>query len=202
MKWNVNAVLIAVGSSLLLAGLWRARLMKFDGSFAINAAMTVAVLACCYYSGGGVLLKKGMVLTAQMTAGMVPTLVAIFLMMGTTMALISQEGSWISAAVRGQSGLVGTLGAASVVPGSMTAAKLVNTFWGDGKTSRLHLILFLLLIPNVNFMILAFQVMAMEPRLILVRTGLSIGVASVMLALFSLLRLFLPRSAVPVEVPA
>jgi hypothetical protein len=172
--------------------------MKFDGSFAINAAVALIVLICCYSSGGWELIGKGVVMTSKLTAGMVPTLVAVFLMMGVTMTIIKQSGNWIPPSVKGERGLLGTFKAAVVVPGSITAASMVNVFWHDGKTNRLSLILFLVLIPNVNILILAFQIMAMDARLVAIRALLSLGLAGAVMAIFGLLGLFFPRATEPI----
>lgn len=157
---KTNMILLSIAVSLIAVVAFRMNILKFDRRFWIDLAPLIAaagILAFVnYYMGGEKLLKEGAKTSALMTVSFMPMLIIIFITMGEAMALVGAFKENIVPALNGGQGILGSLFAGFIMPGSMTSLPIVKELWESGA-SKPSLLVFLMTSPLIGWQILLIR---------------------------------------------
>ena len=137
----------------LLAHRWSLVDRRFWIELAPLLAMAAVVLTIGYRIGGEPLIRRQLSAAVNMTTKIGPALLLIFVTMGGATVLISLYQHRIIELMSGGNGLLGSLAAAFIIPGSMTSMPVVRQLWESGG-DKTTLIVFLLSSRLISIQIL------------------------------------------------
>lgn len=161
---KANYFLIVLGMTIFLVGLYRtqARIEPRKLFFQVLPMLVVLVgMAILLFRTAGIAaLRLGFDKALGTTARLLPTIIALVLVMGASSAITDYYKPQIANMISGKYGAVGALGASVITPSSSTLASQVTELWPN-KPMRINLMIYLATCTQLSLSLLFFRNMGL-----------------------------------------
>lgn len=162
---KTNYLLIVLGTIIFMTGLYRTQKNVNASKLFYQVTPLLVVLALMavglFLTDGLHALRLGFDNALATTSKFLPTIIALFLVMGASAAITKYYKSQIETMVAGKYGVAGALGASIITPSSSTLAPQVTELWPN-RSMRVNLMIYLVTCTQLSLSLLFFRNMGLN----------------------------------------